>query len=191
MAEYLGIPIQNEKDDEEIPDFQSICNLWARSDQWPLEDAVRLTLRQSPRAFITDPNKEGNSKSVKIIFSLALNCVGFSLRASKGPREDEELHVIPKDFISWAREKEISVPSELDLALTSEKTSKKENDLKRGYNVRFNHRERVKAVAGLIWDQDPRVTTKEMANRTEILEHGCENQYYAEAVLIKWLEEIN
>ncbi len=190
MADYLGIPGTTEQQSEDNPSFQSICNLWAKSDHWPLEDAVRLLLNQTPKVFAKSSKNEVNPKSFNIILDIAQNCLGHSLTAIKNPHSERGLNVEPREFVAWAKKKDFAVPAELDLALNSLGPNSLDKYGSRLRQRKTNHRERVRAIAALLWSKSPEIEISEMVNRSEILEYGCEGSSYAESVLESWVADI-
>ncbi len=191
MAEYLGVPVSTENDPEDTPSFHAVCKLWVKSDSWPIEDAVRLLLNHLPKVFIKGAEKENVHKSFNIILELANNCLGHSLDLVKNYPHDTIARVDPFDFVKWAKGKDIPVPAELDLALDLHQKIRKEKKSRFFIEKQTNHRERVRAIGSLLWTRNPNIEFSDMINRPEILEHGCEGQYYAEAVIVSWLQDLD
>ena len=190
MADYIAIPGTSEKQSEDNPSFQSICKLWAKSDHWPLEDAVRLLLNQNPKVFSKSSKNEADPKSFNIILDIAQNCLGHSLTAIKNPHSERRLNVDPREFVAWAKKKDFAVPAELDLALNSLSPKRLDKYGSRLRQRKSNHRERVRAIAALLWGKSPEIEISEMINRSEILEYGCEGCPYAESVLESWVADL-
>ena len=190
MAEYIGLPVTDESSSQDPPSYQAVCKLWVKSDNWPLEDAVRLLLNQVPKVFM-ESESDNVHKSFSIVLELANNCIGESLNAAKHHDTDRGFQVTPIEFIFWAKQKGFPVPAELDLALSVQNKAENAKSANNVIHKQTNHRERVRAIASLLWNQSPTITVRDMVNRPEITEHGCQNQYYAEAVVEGWVKDLH
>ena len=190
MAEYLGIPLSTETSEEEPVSFQSICNLWVKADYWPLEDAVRILLGIQPAAFRKTTKTDNEPKSFKIVYAFAKNCAGASLNVINVTTHSDIIYVDPKHFLSWAQEKSFPIPSELEIAFSSNPERKKLKRKKWQIEQRNIHRERCRGIASMIWSNNPDLSTNELISFSEILEFGCEGQRYSEKALISWLKDL-
>ena len=187
MAEYIGIPVSKENANQAPESFQAICNLWIKSEHWTLEDAVRLLTGIAPSAF--EPEKTSPNKSFKVIFAIAKNCINESLDVLK-TNHLEEIRVNPFDFLLWAKNKELPVPTELDIAVNSAKYNQKKYKEKIYDSTKNNHRERCRCIASLLWSKHPQLTIDEMIARTEIFEFGCEKERYSEELIKNWIIDL-
>lgn len=52
------------------------------------------------------------------------------------------------------------------------------------------HKERCRAIAALLWANDPNVTIADMVLRDEIALYGCEGKNYTEQVLRTWISDL-
>jgi hypothetical protein len=52
------------------------------------------------------------------------------------------------------------------------------------------HRERCRAIAALLWEQDPETTIEAMINKPEIIRHGCEGHTYNGKTLRDWIKDL-
>lgn len=52
------------------------------------------------------------------------------------------------------------------------------------------HRERCRAIAALLWSQDPNITIKDMSYCDEIATYGCEKKVYNENTLRDWIKDL-
>jgi hypothetical protein len=52
------------------------------------------------------------------------------------------------------------------------------------------HRERCRAIAQMLWDQDPKITIADMIHRDEINKYGCEEKLYSEKTLRTWINDL-
>ena len=191
MADYVGVPVISETEPNQAPSFQAICKLWVKSDFWPIDDAIRLILGKPPSVFLNKTAKSGaDDKSLDIVLNIALNCVGGTLNVVQDAKLPGKLRVKPLEIISWAKEKGFAIPPELDSAVHSYNRVQSETDASSLIGIRSKyHRERVRAIATLLKDQDPKVELAKLISSPEVLEYGCEGVHYSESVLVSWLSD--
>ncbi|OSM07083.1 hypothetical protein MAIT1_04814 [Magnetofaba australis IT-1] len=53
------------------------------------------------------------------------------------------------------------------------------------------HKERVRAVAEVLWRQDPNMTISAMADDAHILEVACEGKIYSKETIRDWVKDLN
>ena len=147
---------------------------WARRD-WP------------PMPGDEFPNPQ--SESVRLWLTIARNCLGHSLKASK-PRPDESsVMVEPVHFLDWIEQKELtSVPEGLKTALDSRRVAVGSTRRKPADGQR--HAERCQALAALLWEREgPEIKLKQMAERQELCRIGCEGKHYSTDTVKTWIRE--
>ena len=52
------------------------------------------------------------------------------------------------------------------------------------------HKERCRALAAYLWENDPKITIADMINSDAINKFGCENETYNEKTLRKWIKDL-
>jgi hypothetical protein len=65
-----------------------------------------------------------------------------------------------------------------------------ESPEERGLRKDQRHRERCRAVAELMWRQDPGMTITKMAETPEIVKIACENKKYKADTIRKWINDL-
>ena len=52
------------------------------------------------------------------------------------------------------------------------------------------HRERCRAIAELLWENNPKITIEDMVHRDEIIKIGCEKNIYHGKTIRKWINDL-
>jgi hypothetical protein len=167
--------------------YAQACKTWSVSDHWPLDDAVSLVLGLLPRIVQTGGTKPDIARRHKVLREIALNCTGESLPIINPKAPENQYRVRPREFVKWA-EKIIEVPQELKEIIDKAGTHFGKKDAPREWNPKQRHRERCCGIAAMIWARQPDLTKRQMANRAEILEYGCEGRQYTKETIENWIK---
>lgn len=98
--------------------------------------------------------------------------------------------VKPSVFIHWAQEMHIEVPPAFADFVARKMRDKSWDVEALGVKRSTIHHERARAIAALLWQQQPELTITEMALRSEIHEFGCEGQHYDNRTICRWLASL-
>lgn len=172
---------------ENVYDYGQACRTWSLSDHWPLPDAVNLVLGLLPRLVQSGELSANLTRRQKILYEIALNCVGESLPVINPKASEDQYRVRPREFVTWAQ-KFWEVPQELKDLLDKAGTDLGKKDAPREWNPKQRHRERCRGVAAMIWAQNPELTKAQVAKRSDILEYGCEGRQYAQETIEEWIK---
>lgn len=170
--------------------YAQICQAWAMSDHWPLDDAVRLVLGHPPRLHHPAPLDATAEGQFRLIKQLAINCFGESLQPVAAETHDGEVHLKPREFLKWAESRRIEIPMPLWDALERSYTfglGYEPPELRESQR----HRERSRAVAAVLWRETPDLTKAEVAAHPDIKTIGCQGKEYAAKTIQDWIKEEN
>lgn len=174
------------------PSLKEVCDIWAHADHWPLVDAVNLALGYAPEIIRTRPLGAAEQRRRDVLIELARNCAGVSLTVIRPDGTNGELRVRPGEFLAWIGARTpITVPEALILALSEAAAKLHRVNPERELGLMQRRRERCRAIAALLWAQNPELTKAEVAAAPEIQTHGCLGGEYAPATLQNWIKEEN
>lgn len=162
--------------------------MWAKSDHWPLEDAIRLSLELLPQLF-SCPVDTKTTRRLSVMLEIARNCAGDSLTIINAEDSPDNYRVRPADFLLWAERKDYPIPEPLQKALDKEEQTTSHQSPSR-FRPSQRHRERARALAALFWEQEPTLTIKAITERYEILMHACEGKSYGFNTLRMWMKDL-
>ncbi len=101
----------------------------------------------------------------------------------------ENGQVTPEQFLKWASSKDIPVPEQLQLLLGEPKDGELE-PIKPSLRDTQRHRERCRALAQLLWEQDRDRTIANLINSDELITYGCEGKIYGEKIVRNWINDL-
>jgi hypothetical protein len=172
--------------------FTHVCNVWASADHWPLLDAVNLALGFEPELVRTKRLTPQQKRGRDVIVELARNCVGDSLTVLRPDAAPGELRVRPAEFVRWFKERTPQpVPPELLDAMNKAAERFRKADPAHELTLMQRRRERCRAIAALLWAQNPELTKAQVAQSEEIRTLGCLGGEYASATIEDWIKEEN
>ncbi len=102
----------------------------------------------------------------------------------------EKSTVRPFMFINWALANNIEMPVQFEKYTDIKKRAKSGYFEGLGLKRTTIHHERCRAVAELLWSQEPEITIAEMARRGEIIQIGCEGLEYDMRTISRWLSSL-
>lgn len=170
--------------------YKQICQYWAMSDHWPLDDAIRLVLGHPPRLHHPDPLDAAAEGQIRLVKQLAINCFGASLQPVAAETHDGEVHLKPVEFVKWAAKRVENVPAALTEALAKSDffglgwEPPELRDVQR-------HRERCCGIAALLWEKNPKLTKRQVAEDPAIQKWGCEGEGYTIKKIQEWIAKEN
>jgi len=172
-----------------LPD-EKVYLYWAQCNHWPLEDAIRLVLGERPRLVQKQPPSAKKLAQIELLRQMAINCFGASLQPVSTDTPDGEIHVKPVEFMKWAAERGIRIPTGLDEAF------QQDSPFGYGYEppglrIEQAHRYRCQGVAALLWEQTPTLKKREVAEHPAIRTAGCQGKEYAISTIEKWIKAEN
>lgn len=179
---------KKKKANKSVYTYGKACRTWSISDHWPLQDAVNLVLGLMPRLLQQDKHDTTAAHRQKVLYEIALNCVGESLPIINPKAPEDQYRVRPREFVKWAEKILGEVPGELKELLDKAGTHFGKKDAPREWNPKQRHRERCRSIAAMIWAENPELTKAQMAKRPEILEYGCEGRQYAQETVEEWIK---
>ena len=153
---------------------------WLRFDSWALWEAATLVMGWNPE----DHTELIQGNPVHRIEDLA----GRSISAGTLKTLDDD-RVIPSVFLAWASTKGIPIPEQLK-PLLGEQEEQSLTPQKQLNRPSQRHRERCRAIAELLWGQDPERTIADMIISDEITKYGCEGHNYTEQTLRMWINDL-
>lgn len=92
-------------------------------------------------------------------------------------------------FINWAIDNNIKVPKQF-LKYAVNKSDKPDYYEGLGIKRTSIHHERCRAIAELLWSQEPEIEIAKMAQRAEITDFGCEGYPYDVRTICRWLASL-
>lgn len=162
--------------------------MWAKSDHWPLVDAIRLSLELPPR-LLGCPMDAKTARRLSVMLEIAQNCAGDSLTIINAEGSPDNYRVRPADFLLWAERKHYRIPEPLKEALKKEEQTPSQQAPSR-FRPEQRHRERARALAALFWAQEPTLTIRAMTERQEIVKHACERKPYRANTIYNWIKDL-
>jgi len=98
--------------------------------------------------------------------------------------------VCPTIFINWAIDNNIEVPKQFAKYAALNKKDKSGYYEVLGVKRITIHHERCRAVAELLWSMEPDIEIAKMAQRSEIVQYGCEGHDYDVRTVCRWLASL-
>lgn len=169
--------------------YEKIVEFWSSCDHWTLTDAFRLLAELPPTVINNEPLDENESKGLTMWIEVAKNCAGKSLSTIVSSPGDNEYRVEPIEFLRWAQSRSFPIPEALQEAVEHAhnrvvgKVDKKLRNSQR-------RREKCRGIASLLWETHPTMSIKDMAERPEIFNHGCEKHQYARETVEDWIRKL-
>jgi len=123
---------------------------------------------------------------------LVIDEVYAESRSGESEKSQDEIDfrrstVAPVIFIDWALANNIDVPTQYEKYAVINKGAKQAYYQTLGVKKITIHHERSRAVAGLLWSIDPEIPIAVMAQRSEIIQFGCEGHQYDMRTISRWL----
>lgn len=170
--------------------YEDACTLWSKADYWSLDDAVDLWFGHKPRFFGPVTYDAQTKIQRDAVYQLGLNSLGEHLPWIFNAGHPEPYRVRPHEFLDWARSRfTVRAPELLDISHEATQAYKRGTARKPMPDQR--HRERCRALAALLWQENPTLTKVEMAQRRELQEFGCEGTVYAGKTVEGWIKDLN
>ncbi|MCB1737474.1 MAG: hypothetical protein KDI42_05065 [Gammaproteobacteria bacterium] len=169
--------------------FLEICEVWVKSDHWPLEDACRLLLELPPRVLGASIDDAKRQLNLTMLLELATNCLGASLPTIAPDPSITDVRVAPDSFLEWARTHKFSRPRVLMESLYEARTGitgTSPDPLKKPERMK----ERTRAIAALLWHDNPEITIAAMCKRSEIVRIALEGERRSCETIRQWVKDL-
>jgi hypothetical protein len=168
--------------------YEQACKTMALMDFWTIEDAAALLIGAIPRGLSRRKLTGTKAHTVaRVTHTLSgADCV-VNPESPVG-----RYRVPPREIVEWARRKSNDdVPSELVTAVLG--AARDGEQAKRSMHQSTFRRERCRAIAALLWQQDntKHLTLEAMVQRPELLEIGCDGKQYQLDTIKEWIKEQN
>jgi len=175
--------------------YREACKIWAKADYWTIEDGVKLLLGIYPD---TDPNSHSDVSEelvdkYHLYLSLADNCLGVSLPVVKlGNIHTSSPRVRVKDFIAWAEQKSLHIPTTLESAVR-EYSKLRSKRCKTNLNQWGIMKHRCRGIASILWNEDSSISLDEMSKHEKIIAYGCNISEATpeQSTIKKWIKDLN
>jgi hypothetical protein len=174
-------PMSDERRDQ-------VYAMWALCDFWPLTGALALLLAKEPAVPVEAPD-HADTRGAQLFKALALRCAGGTLPVARSEAFPGALCVRPQEFLRWADLKGVPVPGRLRMAVEDVEPLTGAGTPKRKFSEQQRHREICRGVAARLCQQHPDMTIKDMAQRPELREIGCEGSIYTHDTIYDWIKE--
>lgn len=166
--------------------YESACEAAAKMDHWTVDDAAALLAHEiPPRLSLRKLNAAKAERIQRIAYLLSGAACVVNPESPIG-----RYRVAPREIVEWARQKS-AVPSALVTAVLG--GVREGEQAERHMRESTRRRERCRAVAALLWQQEQtkHLTLQAMAQRPELLEIGCEGRQYKSDTIADWIKEAN
>jgi hypothetical protein len=126
------------------------------------------------------------------LLELAINCAGDSLTIVNPMDAPDRYRVQPAEFLRWLNAKDYGphIPEVLTEAVAEESGQQTTPAATGKLRTPQRHRERCRAIAQWLWDQEPLHRIDPMAKRSEILKYGCEGNRYGLKIVRDWIKDL-
>lgn len=167
---------------------------WLQQDQWTLFEAVCLI---DNGGFAPEDRNQEEFSHMKLYDAPLFQSALRSIKAGKldilNKLPEDKLYnavLLPMTFLKWLSEKK-DLPAVIRENLSAEQQAMlADTDSSALKNINQRHRERSRALAEYLWQQEPALTIEDMIHHDAINGIACENRTYAAKTLREWLKDL-
>ncbi len=178
----------------EKPDY----DYWIKQDYWSLNEAVCLLHEIDPESVLYDESFPSRGFIKDFLFTKNHQALERTIQLFERGLYFQESRPTLKIVWNWIEQKKFPLPEGLKKAAIEfglietprESQPEKKKEERKSLLDSQRHRERCRAIAALLWSQDPHITIKDMSYCDEIATYGCEKKVYNEATLRDWIKDL-
>jgi hypothetical protein len=200
---------------KQVIGYEVVCDHYGKHESWELGVAADLLQKRVPLALGLDdkPLPENQNFERTLLLDHLLGSIDVSIpRIGAAPANRECDRARPSDILDWARRVGLYVPEALQhevdsqgayervSATTSARNFNKQLESElypesigaqqaiREFTPNQIRIHRSRAIAQMLWDDDPSMTKADMVLHPWIIKYGCGERPAAESTMLKWFQ---